>query len=42
MLIVVAFAVYSAITTANYRQLRTDEVSGIVAFESERVGKVIA
>ncbi|MCL2084303.1 MAG: HAMP domain-containing protein, partial [Oscillospiraceae bacterium] len=41
-LIAAAFAVYSVITTANYRQLRTDEVSGIVAFESERVGKVIA
>ena len=42
VLIAAAFAVYSVITTANYRQLRTDEVSGIVAFESERVGKVIA
>jgi len=41
-LIAAAFAVYSVITTANYRQLRTNEVSGIVAFESERVGKVIA
>ena len=41
-LISTAFAIYSAETTKNYRQLRTDEVSGIVAFESERVGKIIA
>ena len=37
-----AFAVYSRATTANYRQLRTDEVLKTVAFESERVDKVIA
>ena len=42
MLIAAAFAVYSAVTTANYKQLRTDEVLGIVAYESERVGKTIA
>jgi len=41
-LIAAAFAVYSVTTTANYRQLRTEEVSGIVAFESERVSKIIA
>ena len=41
-LIVAAFAVYSKAVTANYRQLRTDEVSKTVAFESERVGKAIA
>jgi sigma-B regulation protein RsbU (phosphoserine phosphatase) len=41
-LIAAAFAVYSLATTANYRQLRTSEVSGIVAYESERVGKAIA
>lgn len=42
LLIVLAFAVYSVITTSRYRQLRTDEVSKTIAFESERVGKVIA
>ncbi|MCL2480269.1 MAG: SpoIIE family protein phosphatase [Spirochaetaceae bacterium] len=41
-LLVTAFAAYSRATTANYRQLRTDEVSKTIAFESERVGKVIA
>ena len=41
-LIAAAFAVYSVITTEHYRQLRTDEVSKTVAFESERVGRVIA
>jgi len=41
-LTVAAFAVYSQSATANYRRLRTDEVSKTVAFESERVGKVIA
>jgi len=41
-LIAAAFAAYSAATTANYRQLRTEEVSKTVAFESERVGKIIA
>ena len=41
-LILAAFAVYSKATTTNYRQLRIGEVSGIIAFESERVGKVIA
>ena len=41
-LIAAAFAVYSVVTTANYKRLRTDEVSGIVAYESERVGKTIA
>jgi len=41
-LIAAAFAVYSAAATANYRQLRTNELSGIVAYESERVGKIIA
>ena len=41
-LIVVAFAVYSKAATTNYRRLRTDEVSKIVAFESERVGRTIA
>jgi len=42
LLLVAAFAVYSRATTANYRQLRTDEVLKTVAFESERVDKVIA
>lgn len=41
-MIAAAFAIYSTITTENYRQLRTDEISKTVAFESERVGKVIA
>ncbi|MDR0443179.1 MAG: SpoIIE family protein phosphatase [Treponema sp.] len=41
-LVAAVFAVYSAITTANYRQHRTNEVSMIVAFESERVDKAIA
>jgi len=41
-LIAAAFAVYSAAVTANYRQLRTEEISKTVAFESERVGRVIA
>jgi sigma-B regulation protein RsbU (phosphoserine phosphatase) len=41
-LVAAAFFIYSAATTANYRQLRTDEVSKTVAFESERVGKAIA
>lgn len=41
-LIAAAFAIYSLATTANYRQLRLREVSGIVAYESERVGKAIA
>jgi len=39
---VVAFAVYSDATTKNYRQLRTDEISKTVAFESESVEKIIA
>ena len=41
-LITAVFAVYSASATANYRQLRIDEVSETVAFESETVGKIIA
>ncbi len=41
-LIAAAFAVYSAITTENYKRLRTDEVVKTVAFESERVGGIIA
>ena len=41
-LIAAAFVFYSAATTKNYRQLRTDEISGTVAFESERVSRVIA
>ena len=41
-LIVAAFAVYSVDTTGNYRQLRTEEVLKTVAFESERVRRVIA
>ena len=41
-LIVAAFAVYSAATTANYRQLRIEAVSKTVAFESERVARIIA
>lgn len=41
-LIAAAFAVYSVMVTENYRQLRTEEVSKTVAFESERVGRVIA
>ncbi len=42
MLIAAVFAVYSVITTENYRKLRLDEVSKTVAFESERVSGVIA
>ncbi len=41
-LIAAAFAVYSAATTENYQRLRTDEVVKTVAFESERVGGIIA
>ncbi len=41
-LIAAAFAVYSMMVTENYRQLRTNEVLKTVAFESERVGTVIA
>ncbi len=41
-LITAAFGVYSVMVTENYRQLRTDEVTKTVAFESEQVGKVIA
>lgn len=41
-LIAAAFAAYSVITTENYRTLRIDEITKTVAFESERVGKVIA
>lgn len=41
-LIAAAFAFYSAGVTENYRQLRTDEVSKTVAYESESVGRVIA
>ena len=41
-LIAAAFVVYSNVTTEHYRQLRIDEVSKTVAYESERVGKVIA
>ncbi|MCL2705238.1 MAG: SpoIIE family protein phosphatase [Spirochaetaceae bacterium] len=41
-LLVAAFAVYSKAATDNYRQLRTNEVLKTVAFESERVDKVIA
>ncbi|MDR2732470.1 MAG: HAMP domain-containing protein, partial [Fibromonadaceae bacterium] len=37
-----AFILYSTATTDNYRELRTSEVLGIVAYESERVGKAIA
>ena len=41
-LIAMAFIIYSIATTKNYRQLRTDEISKTVAFESERVAKTIA
>ncbi len=41
-LIAAAFAVYSTVTTENYRRLRTEEVVKTVAFESERVGGLIA
>jgi len=41
VLVAAAFALYSADTTGNYKQLRLAEVEGAVAFESERVGKVI-
>jgi len=40
--IAVAFTLYLQATTANYRQLRTDDIAKIVAYESERVGKIIA
>ncbi|MDR0453883.1 MAG: SpoIIE family protein phosphatase [Deferribacteraceae bacterium] len=36
-----AFAVYSVTTTTSYKQLRTEEVSWMVAFESERVDRII-
>ena len=41
-LIATAFAVYSAVTTVNYKQLRTDEAVRLVAYESERVCRAIA
>jgi sigma-B regulation protein RsbU (phosphoserine phosphatase) len=41
-LIAIAFTIYSIVTTDNYKQLRTDEILGIVAYESERVNKTIA
>ena len=37
-----AFAVYSAVTTANYRQLRSNELAKTVAFEGERLNKAIS
>ena len=42
LLIAVAFATYSVATTENYRRLRVSEVSQTVAFEGERVDKIIA
>ena len=41
-LIAIAFAFYSFSVTANYKQLRTDEVSKTVAYEGERVQKIIS
>ena len=41
-MIAAIFVVYARETTANYRQLRTNEISSIVNFESERVGIVVA
>jgi sigma-B regulation protein RsbU (phosphoserine phosphatase) len=41
-LIAVAFIVYSTVTTENYRQLRTDEISKTAAFAGEQVNKSIA
>ena len=37
----VTFTVYSILTTRNYKQLRINEVTKIVSYESERVSKVI-
>ena len=41
-LIAIVFAIYAAAATANYRRLRTAEVSKTVAAEGERVGRMIA
>ena len=42
LLISTAFAVYSTLTTRNYRQLRINEVTMLAAFESERIARVIS
>ncbi|MDR2579583.1 MAG: SpoIIE family protein phosphatase [Fibromonadaceae bacterium] len=41
-LVAIAFAIYSFSITANYKQLRINEIRQTVAYESERVEKIIA
>ena len=40
-MVAIAFFIYASTTTENYRELRIGEVSKTVAYESERVGRVI-
>ncbi len=42
LLIGLLFAVYSANTTTNYMQLKTDEVTKTVQYATERINKIIA
>jgi len=42
VVLVIAFAVYSGNATKTYRELRTNEFSMTIAYESERVEKIIA